>query len=527
MRFFAASLVLLSSLTAYAQVQRPLPVVERLEPTSGPPGSTVIVVGRHFDPQQTLWIGEVELEIVSRLPNRWTVRVPASAESGTLDVRLARGTVNGPRFRVSQALPSPVVSSFTPARGAPGTEVILRGENFSTRITENHVHLGELPVVVRNATPTELTVIVPNGAVSGPFRVSVTGAGETASSTTFEVGTGTSVASFAPLLGPPGSRVVITGTGFSRNRAHDRVYIGDVRARVIRASETELEVEVPRRGVTDGLFLVDVQRGGRAYSATEFRVRSLPVITAVDPAAGAPGTRVTITGQNFGTDVREVEARIGAAALVVRDLANERMVVEIPEGASTGPIEVTVAGLGPARTRAPVAVLGRVVITSFLPVSGPPGTVVRITGTGFSTVASNNVVSISGQAAELVRASATELEVRIPAGVASGPFVVAVANAGEARMPQPFVITRTPTIEAFTPTEGPPGTTLTIRGANFGTVRGLVDVRIGELRAEVLNLSDTQIEVRVPNGIRTGPIRVTVRLQGTVTSAAPFTGTAQ
>ncbi|MBZ0119667.1 MAG: hypothetical protein K8H88_21940, partial [Sandaracinaceae bacterium] len=34
---------------AGAQVQRPLPVVQRLEPTSGPPGTEVQVVGRHFD----------------------------------------------------------------------------------------------------------------------------------------------------------------------------------------------------------------------------------------------------------------------------------------------------------------------------------------------------------------------------------------------------------------------------------------------------------------------------------------------
>src|SRR5688500_826102 len=126
------ALVFLSCLIApiaSAQVQRPLPVVERLEPTSGPPGSTVIVVGRHFDDQQTLWLGETQLEVVTRLPNRWTVRIPEGARSATLDVRVARGTVLGPRFRVSEAAPAPIVASFEPAGGVPGTEVILRGEH--------------------------------------------------------------------------------------------------------------------------------------------------------------------------------------------------------------------------------------------------------------------------------------------------------------------------------------------------------------------------------------------------------------
>lgn len=520
-------LLLSFAASAAAQVQRPLPVIERLEPTSGPIGATVIVVGRHFDAEQTLWLGQTQLEVVARLPNRWTVRIPQGAQSGTLDVRVARGTVNGPRFRVSAALPAPVVSSFEPARGAPGTEVVLRGENFSTRLTENQVHLGETPVVVRNATPTELTVIIPNGAASGPFRVSVTGAGEASSASAFEVGTGTSVASFTPLLGPPGTRVTLIGTGFSPSRGRDRVYLGDARARVIRATATELEVEIPRRGAATGRFLVDVQGGGRAYSTAEFRVRELPVVRSIDPPGGAPGTRVTITGQHFGTDVREVDARIGATALTVRDLADDRLVVEIPEGATNGPIEVRVAGLGPARTRTPLTILARAAIAAFLPVSGPPGTVVRITGSGFSPVAANNTVTISGQAAEVVRASATELSVRIPPGVASGPIVVAVANAGDARTPQPFVVTRAPLIEGFTPAQGPPGTTITIRGSNFGTRRGLVDVRFGAQRAEVVSVSETQIEARVPNGATTGPIVVGVRLEGSVTSATPFTVTAE
>ena len=61
---------------AAAQIRRPMPVVQRIEPTAGPPGTTVSLVGRHFDRQQTVFLGETELPIQSRLPNRWTVTVP-------------------------------------------------------------------------------------------------------------------------------------------------------------------------------------------------------------------------------------------------------------------------------------------------------------------------------------------------------------------------------------------------------------------------------------------------------------------
>ncbi len=526
LRLALLALVALSlGTTAAAQVRRPLPVVQRLEPTSGPPGTEVSLIGRHFDDQQTVWIGASQLEIVSRLPNRWTARVPAGATSGAIELHTPRGNVTGPRFRVTEAPPAPVVASFEPASGAPGSEVVIRGENFSPRLTENHVHLGALPVVVRSATPNELTVIVPQGAESGPFRVDVTGSGQATSAQAFQIGTGTTIASFEPVMGPPGTRVTIRGTGFSRRAAQNRVYLGEQRARVLRATETELSVELPRRDAVTARLLVDVQRGGRAHSPTEFEIRFPPTIAGVDPESGAPGTRLTLTGEHFGADVRQVRATMGETELVVRDLAPDRLVVEIPAGAASGPIEVTVAGLGPARTRGAITVLEQVAVEGFSPRSGGPGTVVTITGRGFSQTAANNTVRLSGTQAAIVRATATSLEVRIPEGAGSGPLVVAVQNAGEARTQQPFVVTRAPVIASFEPVTGAPGTVVTIRGTNFGARPGLVDVRIGERQAQVRRVTDTEIEAVIPPGAQSAPLRVGVRLQGAVTSQQPFTVT--
>lgn len=517
-----AALVLAFALPAAAQIQTPMPVVQRLEPTSGPPGTEVSLVGRHFDPAQTVWIGGTALEVTSRMPNRWTVRIPSGAPSGAIEIRTARGNVEGPRFRVTQGAPAPVVASFAPTRGAPGAEVVIHGDHFSPRLTENLVRLGDQPVVVRNATPTELTVIVPSNASAAPFRVDVTGAGSATSEATFTPETGTAIASFEPALGPPGTLVTIRGTGFARNAAHNRVYLGEERARVRRASETELQVEMPRRGAS-GLLLVDVRGGGRAYSATPFDVRFPPTIASIEPASGAPGTRVTLTGTHYGTDVRQVRARIGEVELPVRDLADDRLVVEIPSGAASGAIEVTAAGLGPARRD--FTVLEPVSIRGFEPHSGGVGQVVTITGRGFSPQTANDTVTISGQRAEIVSATGEELRVRIPQGVASGPLVVAVTNAGEARTAQPFVITRAPVIASFEPASGAPGTAVTIRGTNFGTRPGLIEVRLGDQRAELRRSSDTELEVVVPSTARTGRFRVTVRLQGAASAEQDFTVT--
>lgn len=520
--FVAALATSLFAAGAAAQVRQPLPVVQRLEPTSGPPGTLVALVGRYFDPQQTVFLGTVELTVQSRLPNRWTVTIPDGAPSGEIEVRTARGNVRGPRFRVTQAAPAPVIAGFEPASGPAGSEVLIRGENFSPRVSDNHVHLGETPVVVRNANPTELRVIVPEGAASAPFRVRVTGAGEATSAAPFTIGTGTAVASFEPAFGPPGTRVTLRGSGFDRRAPRVRVYLGDARVRVRRATETELEVEVPARGAGSGRWLVDVQGGGRAYSATEFDVRYLPVIRGLDPEFGAPGTRVTVTGEHFGNDVRAVTALLGATAMQVRELADDRMVVEIPEGAASGAISLTVREMGPVVSRAELRVVPRVSVEGFSPRNGGAGTEVTIHGRGFSGTAALNTVTLSGQPCEVVRAATDQLVVRVP-DASSGPLVVSVANAGESRTDQPFVVTDAPTITSVSPASGAPGTEVTITGTNFGTRPGLIDVRLGTRQMELRRSSETELVVVVPPGATTGNLRVTVRLQGTVQAPRPFT----
>ncbi|MGE0789296.1 MAG: IPT/TIG domain-containing protein [Sandaracinaceae bacterium] len=520
-----AALTLLSATIASAQIARPMPVVQRLEPTAGPVGTRVSLIGRHFDPMQTVWLGGTELPVESRLPNRWAVTIPEGATTGDLEIRTARGNVRGPRFRVTAAAPAPVIAGFTPTSGASGTEVVIQGENFSPRVSENHVRLGTVPVVVRNANPTELRVIVPTTATTGPFTVSVTDAGEVTSTASFTIGGGTSIASFEPAMGPPRTQVTIRGTGFHRSRGRVRVYLGDDRARVVRASETEIVAEVPRGEAHSARWLVDIQGGGRATSSTSFDVRFPPEITALEPDFGAPGGRVTIRGAHFGTDIRQVRAVIGEMVLTPRDLADDHLVVELPQGVSTGPIEVTVAGLGPARSHDPLRVTTRVSIDGFTPRSGGAGSEVTIHGRGFSADVSHDHVTVSGVDCPVVRATEDQLVVRVPEA-RSGPLVVSVTNAGEDRTAQPFVITRVPAIASFEPTSGPPGTAVVIRGTNFGDRRGLVRVSLGDRSAQVVAVTPTELRVVVPQSASTGTFHVEVRMQGASDAAQPFTVTA-
>ena len=76
----------------------------------------------------------------------------------------------------------PVVSSFSPEMGAPGTMVRISGQNFSDMPSENTVtFLGgsdesdNKVATVSNATTIELEVTVPDDAQTGPISVTVNG----------------------------------------------------------------------------------------------------------------------------------------------------------------------------------------------------------------------------------------------------------------------------------------------------------------------------------------------------------------
>lgn len=338
--------VLLTGAFARSAFAQTGPMIEDVEPTSGPPGTLVHVTGRRFAPNAKLSIGGQDMPIESRLPNRISVRIAANTPSGAVAVSGANGSVRGVEFRVTPAPPPPVIDSLEPASGRPGARVALRGKNFSPRFAANIVTLGGRPAVVLSATPQQLEVTVPEGATSGPFVVAVQPGGE-AQSKPFTVTAATAISGYSPERGVPGAELTIHGQGFAREAAHNRVFLGNVSLPIKRASETELVVTLPAK-IASGDLLVDVDGGGRAKAPTPLVVQLSPKILRFSPQRGQPGSVVTVRGTSFGNDPAAVEAKLGDAKLLVRSVEPTRLELEIPAAAVTGRISIRVFGVGPA-----------------------------------------------------------------------------------------------------------------------------------------------------------------------------------
>ncbi len=173
---------------------------------------------------------------------------------------------------------------------------------------------------------------------------------------------------------------------------------------------------------------------------------------------------------------------------------------------------VSIQRIGPA----PIGISG------FAPSSGPPGTIVTISGSGFSPTAAGNGVTFNGVAAPAFAATTNALSVAVPNGAATGRIAVSVAGS-TAVSAQDFVVTvpGVPTITGFAPATGSAGTPVTITGTNFNSAVGATTVRLNQNAANVSAATTTQLTFAVPAATGSGRIRVTTS-SGTAVSATDF-----
>ena len=154
-------------------------------------------------------------------------------------------------------------------------------------------------------------------------------------------------------------------------------------------------------------------------------------------------------------------------------------------------------------------------ITGFSPVSGPVGTGVTLTGTGFSGA---TAVKFSGVAATYAVNNATQVGATVPAGATTGPITVSTP-AGTVTSATNFTVIPAPTITSFSPASGPVGASVTLTGAGL---TGASKVSFDGVAAKFTVNSDTKTTATVPAGASTGRITVTTP-RGVAASAQRFT----
>ena len=164
-------------------------------------------------------------------------------------------------------------------------------------------------------------------------------------------------------------------------------------------------------------------------------------IFAFAPNHGGPGLSVTISGQGFSTTASANSISFNGTAATVLSATATTLVTQVPAGATTGPISVTV-GSNTASSIDSFIVDGSglpPVITSMTPSIVQAGTAVTVLGQHLSPVAGQTNVTLNSQPLVTTAITDTSITFNAPANLGSGRVVVQTAY-GTATSPTDLLV---------------------------------------------------------------------------------------
>lgn len=298
------------------------------------------------------------------------------------------------------------------------------------------------------------------------------------------------------------------------------VYFGTVAAAITSyRGDTAVQVRVPAGASTNPIRVaLTTSATARRYSGAAYFsiLPSIPIVTGYSPAIGKLNDTVRIQGRRLQGFVA---ARFnGAKALYSRVQGDSLIVVTVPIGSTTGPLQVQTSSN--VTTAGVFTILPPPTITSYSPGWGRPGDKIRVRGTGLSTTGQIFLGTLD--AGPVYASGDTLVTFRVPAGALSGRIKV-VAATGTAQTTSYFTITPYPSarIDAINPLAAVKGSTVTFRGVRFTGAR-YVRFGSGAAVAAVQVLSDTQMTAIVPQNAVTGRVDAGTPY-GLITSTDVFT----
>ena len=386
------------------------------------------------------------------------------------------------------------VTDYYPNSGNQGTLVTIEGTGFSNNPSDIAATFSGAPADVVSATATAVVLRAPQTGSTGEIVMKVAGEVLNIGPYTYQE---LSVQRISPSNGAAGAHIRISGAGFSSLKGPAEVFINGKASVVVSASDTLLVVEVP---VAVGTGAVKVKVDGKEATGQTFKYQA---IAGISPLTGGKGTQVRITGEGFEELAEGNYVDFNGKAALVKEASGTSLLVVAPAEVSTGPLSITINKqkvTGPVFTVVPPPV-----IETVSPLSGPGGSVMTIVGTTFSTIPEENKVSINGKIVPVTTASATKLTLTLPGNTGNGKVVLSV---NDQVVQGPEFKDQSLGINKLSPENGLAGTEVTITGTGFSANAAQNIVTFNGLPASVISATETQIVVKAPIGLSTGPLKV-------------------
>ena len=241
-----------------------------------------------------------------------------------------------------------------------------------------------------------------------------------------------------------------------------------------------------------------------------------PAISSLSSTSGSVGAYLGISGTNFGGLQGNGSVTFNGTAAPVLVWGNGSIIVQVPTGATSGPVQVTADGVASNTVQFNVTA-AIPSVTSLSELVGMVGDVVTIVGSNFGT---SGTVSFNGVPASTSNWGTNAIVTQIPVGAQTGPVAV---NTGSliSNAITITIVAAAPTITAISPVSGDVGTVVTITGTNFDGLSSGPVVLFNGTAVPPTSWTSTQVVVTVPKGTKTGSLAL--RLGAVLSNSSTFT----
>lgn len=399
--------------------------VDSYYPNSGNEGTLVTILGTGFDTKAeniSITFSGQQADVIAVHEDKIIVRAPKEGKSGMIQMKSGSNHSDVGSYKYQQLS----LKEIFPTNGSAGSHIRIMGEGFSSISSPAAVLINGKEAIVVSVSDTVLVVEVPENVGTGPVQVKVNGFESTGPVFHYQT-----ITAIRPLTGGKGTRVTITGSGFAAEIAGNTIDFNGKPAAVISAKENEIVVIAPE-GVESGPVSLTINK--QRTSGPDFTVVPLPTIEFVSPLSGPGGIEMVIKGLTFSPEKEENKVSINGVIVPLTSATNNELKLIIPGNTGSGEIRLSVNDQEVTGPKFFDQSLG---IKSMTPDNGLSGTEVTLTGTGFSSNPSGNIVTFNNVAATILSATETKITVKAPANVLTGNLKVKVGNL-EATAPKPF-----------------------------------------------------------------------------------------
>ncbi len=306
-----------------------LPGITNFSPTYGGAGVVVTINGNNLSGITSVSFGGIPAASFTIVNSQTITATVANGASGEILLSGSNGNISIPGFVY---FPAPSITNFSPLSATTGTTVTINGQNLSTVSTVSFGGTAATSFIIMNDTQIQAKV----GAGSSG-NVLVTAPGGIAQIPGFIYIPAPQITSINPTTGTNGTIVTITGNYF--NNATEVKFGVTPAASFTVLSPTSIQATVI--GGSSGAVSVTTPGGEAAIAGFTFVSPPAPSITNFTPFSGAPGTIITLIGNNFSTNPLLNTVYVGAVRAQVISATTTQLMFAVPVNATHGPISVT------------------------------------------------------------------------------------------------------------------------------------------------------------------------------------------